>query len=380
MNPPPMHLTAHDRLRSQGVAIARWLLACALLCFLMLVIGGLTRLTGSGLSIVEWRPVTGAVPPLDLRDWAVLFEQYRQSPQFRIENAHMTLEGFRRIFWWEYIHRLMGRVTGLVFALPLLWFWRKGQLPAALRVRLPAIFALGAAQGVMGWLMVKSGLVDDPRVSPVRLALHLGLAFVLVGLLVRTALTVREGAAHAPKPPSALSRSADVLAATVFVMALSGALVAGNHAGLAFNTWPLMAGSLVPAGLFPIQPWYLGALLDVTTVQFDHRALALVLALAVPGFWIASLRAPIDRRSRRWCHLVMATFVAQFSLGVATLLLAVPIALASLHQANSMLFFVATLGAGHALRRSPTVELQDLAPPDAIAHHGEPDGGDSVEA
>jgi cytochrome c oxidase assembly protein subunit 15 len=252
MNPPPMHLTAHDRLRSQGVAIARWLLACALLCFLMLVIGGLTRLTGSGLSIVEWRPVTGAVPPLDLRDWAVLFEQYRQSPQFRIENAHMTLEGFRRIFWWEYIHRLLGRVTGLVFALPLLWFWRKGQLPATLRVRLPAIFTLGAAQGVMGWLMVKSGLVEDPRVSPVRLALHLGLAFVLVGLLVRTALTVREGAAPPARPPSVLARSADALAATVFVMALSGALVAGNHAGLAFNTWPLMAGSLVPAGLFPL--------------------------------------------------------------------------------------------------------------------------------
>ena len=345
-----MNLPAVDRARPPGAAVARWLLASAFLVFLMLVIGGLTRLTGSGLSIVQWHPVTGAVPPLDLRDWAGLFEEYRHSPQYRIENAAMTLEGFRRIFWWEYIHRLMGRIIGLVFAVPLLWFWRTGQISRALRVRLPAIFTLGALQGAMGWLMVKSGLVDDPRVSPVRLTLHLGLAFVLVGLLVRTALTVREGAATPTTAPSGLARAADALAGTVLLMALSGALVAGNHAGLAFNTYPLMAGQLVPAGLFPLHPWYLGALLDVTTVQFDHRALAAVLAVAVPSFWIAARRAPLDARARGWCHLVLAAFLAQFGLGVATLLLAVPLPLAALHQANAMVFFVATLGAGHALR------------------------------
>jgi cytochrome c oxidase assembly protein subunit 15 len=342
-----MEPASSDRSR---VAVTRWLLGCALMVFLMLVIGGITRLTGSGLSIVHWRPVTGALPPLDLHDWERLFAEYRRSPQFRIENAAMTLGGFRRIFWWEYLHRLMGRLIGLAFALPLLWFWRSGQIPATLRVRLPAIFTLGALQGAMGWLMVRSGLVDDPRVSPARLALHLGLAFVLVGLLVRTALEVRDGAPRSRTVPT-LARAADALSATVLVMALSGALVAGNHAGLAFNTYPLMMGRVVPAGLFPMSPWYLGALLDVTTVQFDHRALAALLALAVPAFWIASLRADLGASARRWCHLVLAAFVAQFALGVATLLLAVPLPLAVLHQANAMVFFVVTLCAGHALRR-----------------------------
>lgn len=333
--------------------VARWLLACAFMVFLMLVIGGVTRLTGSGLSIVQWRPVTGAVPPLDLGDWATLFEQYRQSPQYRIDNASMTLEGFRRIFWWEYIHRLLGRIIGVAFLVPLLWFWRAGQIPSTLRVRLPAVFTLGALQGAMGWLMVRSGLVADPRVSPVRLALHLGLAFVLIGLLVRAAMEVIDGVESDRAPTPGLARAADALAGLVLVMALSGALVAGNHAGLAYNTYPLMAGRLVPAGLFPLSPWYLGALLDIATVQFDHRVIAVVLALAVTAFWLAARRSELDPRARRWCHLVLAAFVAQFALGVATLLLMVPLPLAVLHQANAMALFLATVGAGHALRRRP---------------------------
>jgi heme a synthase len=334
--------------------VARWLLACAAMVFLMLVIGGVTRLTGSGLSIVQWRPVTGAVPPLDRADWATLFEQYRQSPQFRIENASMTLEGFRRIFWWEYLHRLLGRIIGVAFLAPLLWFWRAGQIPPALRVRLPAIFTLGALQGAMGWLMVRSGLVADPRVSPVRLALHLGLAFVLIGLLVRAALEVSDGAEGDRAPTPGLARAADALAGMVLLMALSGALVAGNHAGLAYNTYPLMAGRLVPAGLFPLSPWYLGAVLDIATVQFDHRVIAVILGLAVLAFWLAARRSDLDPRVRRWCHLVLAAFVAQFALGVATLLLVVPLPLAVLHQANAMALFLATVGAGHALRSRPS--------------------------
>lgn len=328
-------------------AVSRWLMGCAVLVFVMLAVGGITRLTGSGLSIVTWRPATGALPPLNLRDWEELFAQYRLSPQFRLENPTMTLEGFKRIFWWEYGHRLLGRVLGAVFFVPMLWFWRAGQIPRALRPRLVAILALGGAQGVMGWLMVRSGLVQDPRVSPARLALHLGLAFALVGALVRTALALREGG----RPRASwLARAADGLAALVFFMALTGALVAGNHAGLAFNTFPLMAGRLVPPGLFPLSPWYLGALHDFVTVQFDHRAFAALLACAVSAFWVASLRAPLGRRARRWCHAAMALFVTQFSLGVATLCLVVPLPLAALHQANAMALFVATLCAGHALR------------------------------
>ncbi len=332
-------------------AIARWLLACALLVFAMLAIGGITRLTGSGLSIVHWRPVTGALPPITVRDWEELFAQYRTSPQFRLENATMTLEGFKRIFWWEYIHRLVGRGLGVVFAVPFVWFWRKKLIPSTMWPRLGLISALGGAQGVMGWLMVKSGLVDDPRVSPIRLALHLGLAFLLIGALVRTAQEVVDTAPVTSSPQRVkLARGAEALSALVFFMALTGALVAGNHAGLAYNTYPLMAGRVVPPGLFPMSPWYSSAAFDVTTVQFDHRMFALLLACAVGAFWAVTRRANLDARARSWCNAVLAVFVAQFALGVATLLFAVPISLAVLHQANAMALFLTSLGAAHALR------------------------------
>lgn len=329
-------------------AVARWLLACVVMVFAMLVIGGITRLTGSGLSIVEWRPVTGALPPLDLRDWEELFAQYRRSPQFRIENAQMTLEGFRRIFWWEYIHRLVGRLTGFVFFVPLVVFWRRGMLPRALTGRMIAIALLGGAQGVMGWLMVKSGLVNDPRVSPARLALHLGFAFALAGLLLRTALWLRAGMpARAERTPRALA--ADALAGLVFLMALSGALVAGNHAGLAFNTWPLMLGSLVPPGLYALDGFVTSSLRDVMSVQFNHRMIALALLAIVPAFWRYARAG-----ARRWCDAVLAVFAAQIALGIATLVLAVPISLAVLHQANALALFLTVLGAGSALnQRAP---------------------------
>lgn len=329
-------------------AVSRWLLACAVMVFAMLVVGGITRLTGSGLSMVTWRPISGALPPLSTPDWEALFAEYRRSPQFVLENSTMTLDGFQRIFWWEYIHRLLGRVTGLVFAVPLALFWRAGRLPPLLRRRLPAIAALGMAQGAMGWWMVQSGLVRDPRVSPVRLALHLGMAFVLAGLLVRTALDLRARgprAAHARR----LARGADLLAGAVFVMALSGALVAGNHAGLAFNTWPLMLGRLAPPGLYPLAPWYESALFDVMTVQFNHRTLALALTVAVGAFGLAARRAALGARARRWSGAVVGVFCAQFALGVATLLLAVPTWLAVLHQANAMALFLTTVAAGRAI-------------------------------
>lgn len=338
------------RPQARGPGVGPWLVACAFMVFAMLVVGGLTRLFGAGLSIVEWHPVSGALPPTRRQDWEALFEQYRHSPQFRIENARMTIDGFRAIFWWEYLHRLLGRLTALVFALPLFHFWRRGVIPPKLRVRLAWISGLGALQGAMGWWMVKSGLVREPRVSPVRLALHLGLAFTLVGLLVRAALEAQEAAGRS-LAPGRLSRLADALAGLVLLMALSGALVAGNHAGLVFNTYPWMAGRVVPPGLFPLRPRALSAVLDATTVQFDHRVLAALLACAVPGFWLATRRAHPD--ARRWCHLVLAVFVAQFALGVATLTLAVPLPLAALHQANAMVLFVSVLRAGYALRRGP---------------------------
>ena len=329
-------------------AVSRWLLACAVMVCVMLVVGGITRLTGSGLSMVTWRPISGALPPLSSTDWEALFAEYRRSPQFLLENSSMTLEGFQRIFWWEYIHRLLGRLTGVVFALPLAVFWRAGRIPPALRRALVPIAALGLAQGALGWWMVKSGLVRDPRVSPVRLALHLGMAFVLAGLLVRAAMDLRRAPSPCPAARS-LARGADLLSVAVLLMALSGALVAGNHAGLAFNTWPLMLGRIAPPGLYPLTPWYEGALFDVMTVQFNHRMLALALTVAVGAFAVATRRAALGARARWWSRAVVGVFIAQFALGVTTLLLAVPTWLAVLHQANAMALFLTTVAAGRAI-------------------------------
>lgn len=330
-------------------AVRHWLLACAAMVCAMLVAGGITRLTHSGLSMVSWRPISGALPPLRRDDWEALFAEYRRSPQFLIENPHMTLEGFRGIFWWEYLHRLLGRATALTFAVPLPYFWRARLLTPSMRRTLPIIAALGLAQGALGWWMVRSGLVRDPRVSPLRLALHLGMAFVLAGLLVRAALEA-PAPSHSPRP---LARAADLLAAAVLVMALSGALVAGNHAGLAFNTWPLMAGRIIPPGLYPLSPWYLSAALDVMTVQFNHRALALALCVAVCAFWTAAHRSALSPRAMAWCHAVVGVFALQFTLGVTTLLYAAPTWLAVIHQANAMALFLTLIAAGRAIVASP---------------------------
>jgi cytochrome c oxidase assembly protein subunit 15 len=325
----------------------RWLLACVAMVSLMTLIGGITRLTGSGLSMVQWRPVSGALPPLCPDDWEALFAEYRGTPQFRLENARMTLGGFKRIFWWEYIHRLAGRVTGAVFFAPLLILWRRGAISRALAPRLVLLGALGASQGLMGWLMVKSGLVHDPRVSPLRLALHLGLAFALAGLLLRTALALRDGFAR-PAPPRPLARLADALSAGVYLMALSGALVAGNHAGRAFNTWPLMMGRLVPAGLYAFDGVLTSSLHDVLTVQFHHRVLALALMVAVPAFCLRARHLP---HARRVSDLTLGLFAAQIALGISTLLLAVPTTLAVLHQANALALFLSLVATSHALQR-----------------------------
>src|SRR6266571_4767742 len=219
--------------RNGDRAVAAWLLACCALVFSIVVVGGITRLTHSGLSIVEWQPIVGALPPLDEAGWQETFGKYKQSPEYRLVNPGMTLDGFKIIFWWEYVHRLLGRLTGAVFFLPLLWFALRGRIPRALGWKLAGILALGAAQGALGWYMVQSGLIDNPRVSQYRLTAHLGIAFDL--------LFPRAG------PVSGrLRRFAFALAALIFVMVLSGGLVAGIRAGLAYNTFPLMNGRLVP--------------------------------------------------------------------------------------------------------------------------------------
>jgi cytochrome c oxidase assembly protein subunit 15 len=331
----------------RGVAI--WLLACCALVFAMVVVGGITRLTHSGLSIVEWQPIVGALPPLDDAAWQEAFRKYQETPQFRQINPGMDLAGFKGIFWWEYVHRLLGRLIGAAFLLPLVWFALRKRISRPLAWKLAGIFALGGLQGALGWYMVQSGLVDDPRVSQYRLAAHLGLALLIYAVMLRIALDLLfpRGTETAPR---SLRRFAFAIVVLVFAMAMSGAFVAGIRAGLAYNTFPLMNGHLVPPGMFVIDPWYLNFFNNIATVQFDHRAIAWLLALLVPWFWVRVRRAGVSPRARLAAYLLLGALALQIALGIATLLLVVPIPLAAAHQAGALLVFTAALLAAHALR------------------------------
>jgi cytochrome c oxidase assembly protein subunit 15 len=340
-----MQLAAHNR------AVAAWLLVCCALVFALVVVGGITRLTHSGLSIVEWQPIVGALPPLDEAGWQETFGKYKQTPEYRQVNPHMTLAGFKSIFWWEYVHRLLGRLTGAVFFLPLLWFALRGEIPRALAWKLAGILALGAAQGGLGWYMVQSGLVDDPRVSQYRLTAHLGIAFLIYAAMLWIALGLlfpRESQSSPAFP--GLRRFAFALAALIFAMVLSGGLVAGIRAGLAYNTFPLMNGRLVPPEIFSLEPWYLNFSSNIATVQFDHRLIAWLLALLVPGFWLQVRRAAAPRGAKLGADLLLAALALQITLGIATLLLAVPVPLAAAHQAGALLVFSAAIFVLHSLR------------------------------
>jgi len=337
--------------RDEDRAVAFWLLACCALVFAMVVVGGITRLTHSGLSIVEWQPIVGTLPPLDDGAWQEAFGKYRQTPEYRLVNPDMSLAGFKSIFWWEYTHRLLGRLIGAAFLLPLLWFALRGRIARALTWKLAGIFALGALQGAMGWYMVRSGLVDDPRVSQYRLTAHLGLAFLIYAAMLWIALDLLFArASRAEAAPRRLRRFAFALAALIFVMALSGGLVAGIRAGLAYNTFPLMNGRVVPPEIFALEPWYLNFFGNMATVQFDHRLIAWLLALLVPWFWLSVRRAAAPRRARLAADLLLGALALQIALGIATLLLSVPIPLAAAHQAGALLVFSAAVFVLHSLR------------------------------
>jgi cytochrome c oxidase assembly protein subunit 15 len=332
-------------------AVAAWLLACCALVYVMVVVGGITRLTHSGLSIVEWQPLVGTLPPLNDAQWEETFGKYRQTPEFRLRNHDMTLAGFKAIFWWEYSHRLLGRVIGMVFLVPLAWFAWRGKIDRALGWKLGVIFVLGGLQGAVGWYMVASGLVDDPRVSSVRLAMHLGIAFVIYGAMLWIAL----GLLLNPSTRTMRgARGASIaFMALVFVMALSGALVAGIRAGYAYNTFPLMDGKWIPPEVLLIDPWWKNFVYNMATVQFVHRALALLVAAsAFLLWWRIDRDASFDDRVRAWNQALLVAVVLQVSAGIATLLMRVPLTLAALHQAGALLVFTCALGLAHSLRGS----------------------------
>jgi heme a synthase len=339
---------------AQPRAVASWLLVCCALVFALIVVGGVTRLTHSGLSITEWQPIVGALPPLSETQWDEAFTKYQMTPEYRQVNRGMSLDGFKSIFWWEYAHRLLGRLIGLAFIAPLLWFLARGRLPSSpgLKPKLFAIFALGALQGGLGWYMVRSGLVDDPRVSQLRLTAHLGLALLILAAMLWTALTLLRPAAPADARIKPLFRAALWMVALVFVMALSGGLVAGIRAGFAYNTFPLMNGHIVPPEIMLIHPWYLNFVDNMATVQFDHRLLACVLLLFIPGWaWRVRATPAVAAPGRNAAHWVLAMLIIQLTLGISTLILVVPLPLAALHQAGAVLLFAAALNAAHTLRR-----------------------------
>jgi cytochrome c oxidase assembly protein subunit 15 len=328
--------------------IAWWLLACCALLYAMIVVGGVTRLTHSGLSIVEWQPIVGTLPPLSDGAWQETFAKYQHTPEYQKVNAGMSLAEFKGIFWWEYSHRLLGRAIGVVFLLPFLYFLARRRIDRPLAWRLAGIFLLGGLQGAMGWYMVKSGLVDDPRVSQYRLTAHLGIALVIYAAMFWVALGLLRTRAAPPRAGPGMRRAALALPLLVLVMALTGGFVAGIHAGRAYNTFPLMNGQLVPPEIFMIEPWYLNFFNNMATVQFDHRLLAWVLMAAVPLFWWRAMRAPLTPYARGLCHLLLLALAIQVALGVATLLLVVPVPLAALHQAGAVLLFTAALAVAQA--------------------------------
>jgi len=335
--------------------VALWLLVCCALVFIMVVVGGVTRLTHSGLSIVEWQPVMGAVPPLNEQQWAETFEKYRQTPEFKQRNHDMTVEQFKGIFWWEYGHRLLGRVIGLVFLIPFLFFLFTRRLDPEVAWMLGGIFVLGALQGVVGWLMVASGLVDEPRVSSIRLATHLGLAFLIYGFMLWVALDLlfrERGLAS-----DTMRGRASGMLAIIWLMVLSGALVAGIKAGYAYNTWPLMNGKIVPDEIMLIEPWYANIAYNMATVQFIHRCLALIIALMAVGLWFDVRREPPNPRPRFWSTILLLMAFVQVGLGISTLLLRVPVNLAAMHQMGALVLFSIAIMFRHTLREQKQFQM-----------------------
>ncbi len=335
---------------SANKPIAAWLLICCALILAMIVLGGVTRLTRSGLSIVEWNPVIGVVPPLNRAQWEEAFDKYKQTPEYRQVNAGMRIDEFKSIFWVEYAHRLLGRLIGLVFLVPFVYFLIKGQISRSLVPKLVTVFILGGLQGALGWIMVASGLVDKPHVSQYRLTAHLALATVIYAYIFWVALGLLYPIPDAPATVRPLRRFGAGVTALIYLMILSGGFVAGTKAGFAFNTFPLMDGRLVPEGLYAMQPLWVNLFENIATVQFNHRLIAYLLCLAVPAYWLYARRFVVAVRKRTVFNLLLAMLAVQVALGITTLVHVVPIPLAAAHQAGALMLFTLALFANHALR------------------------------
>lgn len=334
-------------------AISIWLWGVAALVIAMVVVGGATRLTESGLSITEWQPLLGAIPPLTHADWLTAFEKYQQIPQYHIMNQGMTLDAFKSIYWWEWSHRFLGRFIGIAFALPLVFFWLSGRLKPGSGAKFLGVLALGGVQGFIGWYMVKSGLVNRVDVSQYRLALHLTTAFAILGLLVWLALEEWPDAARAAagSVTPAIRRMGAFIVAIVVLQVVLGAFVAGLKAGFIYNTWPTMNGQWVPSDYWTT-PAYLTFFESHAAAQFNHRVIAyFVVAVILIEFWLV-MRSAVDRRVRTTATLLVCAAFGQVGLGIATLLAHVPLELGVAHQLGGAIVFVLAVVHLHAIRRS----------------------------
>jgi cytochrome c oxidase assembly protein subunit 15 len=337
------------RLHRDRRLLAGWLFLICFMLLVMIVLGGTTRLTGSGLSIMEWAPLDGVLPPLSQAQWQHLFDLYRQIPQYRLLHEGFGLEGFRQIFWLEWIHRFWGRLIGIAFAGPLLWFWATGRIDRHLGWRLGVLFLLGGLQGAVGWFMVESGFAaDSTSVSADRLVVHLLLALVLYATILWTALSLIRPPHDRPSNP--LAGMAWLTVGLVALTIAAGGLVAGLHAGLIYNSFPLMEGRVIPPDYAALHPFLRNLTENLAAVQFDHRLLATLTALSALTTVLAGWRLVNESRVRRALLSLGLCVLTQYGLGVATLLNVVPLPLAAAHQAMAVLLLTAALVVAHGMQ------------------------------
>jgi len=329
--------------------VIMWLLICCALIFAMVVLGGVTRLTQSGLSMVNWKPIMGVIPPLSEFEWNQAFNQYKQFPEFQFVNQDMTLAGFKSIYLVEWAHRVLGRLIGICFFVPFVFFVLRGMIDRTVIGKLLFIFLLGGLQGLMGWYMVKSGLVDNPHVSQYRLAAHLSLAVLIYGLIFWVALDL---IASRVKPAKGENRFAFLLLVLVSVMIISGAFVAGTRAGFIMNTFPTMHGQWLPDGLFVGSPIWRDLFENTVTIQFIHRCGALLVFVSVVYFFVREIMRGVVAKKQLAVWLLLGATLLQIFLGISTLLMRVPIVLGAAHQGGALLLFTAAIFTFHIYSRS----------------------------
>lgn len=325
-----------------------WLMTGYVMVLMMVMIGGITRLTGSGLSIVEWNVIMGAVPPMNETDWNAAFEQYKQFPQYQLVNAHMTVSDFKSIFWWEYIHRLWGRLIGLVFIIPFVYFFVKKQFTSDLVKKLIFVFVLGGLQGAMGWYMVQSGLVDNPFVSHFRLTAHLLLALAICGVLWWQSLELMN--IGMVRRQHALTRWTLIFIALVIIQITLGGMTAGLKAGHVYNTFPKMGDEWIATGVWQMAPWWMNFFENPFMVQFLHRTAGIIITVFTVVFWWRASRLQLDDRIRWRILAVIAAVAVQFSLGVWALIDRVPLTLGVMHQLGAFVLFSVVMWLYHGLK------------------------------